>query len=89
VRTTSGGVIGAHLRCGHVEIRATSGDIALDFAGAPQQLTATTRAGNVDIAVPGNDPYNVGIETSAGDRDVSARHDPGAARTIGVQTSRG
>jgi hypothetical protein len=89
VQTTSGDITGAGLRCGQVEVQATSGDIDLGFAAAPQQLTARTGTGDVDIAVPGDDTYRVVIETSAGDTEIKVRQDPGAAHAIGVQTSRG
>lgn len=89
VQTTSGGITGAGLRCGQVEVQATSGDVHLGFAAAPQQLTAKTESGNVDIAMPDDDTYRVVVDTSAGDTEIRVRQDPGAARTIGVQTSRG
>jgi hypothetical protein len=89
VQTTSGGITGAGLRCGQAEVQATSADIDLGFAAAPQQLTVKTGSGNVDIAVPAHDTYRVVVETSAGDTEIKVRQDPGATRTIGVQTSRG
>ncbi len=89
VQTTSGDITGIGLRSGQLEVHATSGDIHLGFAAAPQQLTAKTGSGNVDIAVPDDDAYRVVVETSAGDTEITIRQDPGAARTIGVQTSRG
>jgi hypothetical protein len=61
----------------------------LTFAAAPQQLTAKTGSGDVDIAVPDDDTYQVVVETSVGDTEIRVRQDPGATRTIGVQTSRG
>lgn len=89
VRTTSGDITGAGLRSSQVEVQATSGDIDLGFAAAPQQLRAKTGSGDVDIAVPDDDPYRVVVATSGGDTDISVRQDPGAARTIGVQTTLG
>ena len=89
VKTTSGGINASGLRAGQVEVQATSGDVELTFAAAPRQLAATTEARNVTIALPGADPYRVGIETSSGERDISVRQDPGAERTIDVRTSNG
>jgi hypothetical protein len=89
VRTTSGGIAGAGLRAGQVEVQATSGDVDLRLAAAPEKLTATTKAGNVHIGLPGDDAYQVTVETSGGDKDVTVRQESPAARTIGVRTSRG
>jgi Toastrack DUF4097 len=89
VKTTSGTIRGAGLRAGQVELQATAGDIVLGLAAPPDKLAVTTGAGNVDIAVPGNDTYHLGVETSGGDKDITVRHDSGAARTISVRTSRG
>jgi Putative adhesin len=73
VHTTSGGITGAGLRDGHFVVQATSGDLDLGFAAAPQQRTAKTESGNVEIAVPGDDPYRVGVETSAGASNITVR----------------
>jgi DUF4097 and DUF4098 domain-containing protein YvlB len=89
VRTSSGAISAAGLAAGRVEITATSGDVDLRFAAPPDTLTANTGAGNVDITLPGNDPYRVTVETSGGDQKVSVRQDGPAERTIGVTTGRG
>lgn len=80
VRTTTGGITGAGLRCCQVEVQATSGDIDLGFAAAPRQLTAKTGARNVDIAIPDDDTYRVVVETSAGDTETGSGRIP-APRT--------
>jgi len=89
VRTSSGGITVTGARTGRAEIQATSGDIELRFAAPPETLTVTTGAGNVDVAVPGDDAYDVTVRTARGEKDISVRHESAAARSIGVTTSRG
>jgi hypothetical protein len=89
VQASSGGITAIGVRADKVEVEATSGDVDLRLAAAPGTLTVTTKAGNVDIAVPGDDAYDVTVQTSGGDKDVTVRQENPAERTIGVTTSRG
>jgi hypothetical protein len=89
VRTGSGAVTATGLRAGPVEIQTSAGDVDLRFAAAPENLTATTGVGDVDIAVPGTDAYRVTVESSSGDHEVSVRQDSSAPHTIAVRTTRG
>lgn len=89
VLTSSGAVTTSGVRAGKLEIQTTSGDVGLHLAAAPDALTVTTKAGNVDIAVPGDDAYTMNVQTSSGDEDVTVRQEAAAGHTIDVTTSRG
>jgi DUF4097 and DUF4098 domain-containing protein YvlB len=89
VRTSSGRITMAGVRAAHLNVQTTSGDVDLRLAAAPDMLMVTTRTGNVDIAVPGDDTYNVTVQTSRGDKDVTVRQETAVEHTIAVTTSRG
>src|SRR5690349_18169426 len=77
------------LRAGPVVVEADSGDVDLRFAAPPASLETTTRAGNVDVTLPGTDAYRVTVETASGDSDIGVRQNSTAPRAIAVRTTRG
>jgi hypothetical protein len=72
LRTSAGDVRGTDLRGRTVLARTAAGDVSLDFAATPQEVTAHASAGDVNIAVPPGQ-YQVTASSRAGDAFVDPR----------------
>lgn len=71
VRTSSGGVRASGLRSASVEVRASSGDVHLDFAQPPRMVRAQASSGDVDIVVPRGAAYGVQADADSGSTTVA------------------
>lgn len=85
----TGGIRAARLTSETVSARATSGDVALDFATAPRTLDAEVASGDVTLALPGAGRYRVEVDADSGEERVSVPTDPGATSTVRVQSTSG
>lgn len=86
--SSSGTVTARDLTAATVSAQSRSGGVALDLAGVPQQVRASTAAGSVTVAVPAGS-YRVDATTSAGRTAVSVPQDPSSPRTIDARSSAG
>lgn len=87
-RATSGDIIASRLRGGATDAEVGTGNVRLEFTKAPGSVGAVVRAtGDVRIALPGGDAYNVAAqgETQA----VTVRRDPGSFRTVTARSAEG
>lgn len=89
VKATSGDVSTSDLAAAQVDVTATSGDIDLDFAAAPQTVTAHATSGDITILVPSHDAYRVEVKTSSGDQTVSVDRTESAERKISAEATSG
>jgi hypothetical protein len=87
--SASGDIKARDLAAGTVTGKTSSGDVDLDLSTAPTTASATTSAGDVLVAVPGDVTYRVETATSAGDKRVSVRTDPSAPHAIVARSSAG
>ncbi|HEY2207237.1 MAG TPA: DUF4097 family beta strand repeat-containing protein [Pseudonocardia sp.] len=87
--TYSGGVDGRDLGGRTVTATSRSGKIRLGFTQPPDQVTATTKAGGVDIEVPAGTSYAVRAETKTGQPDIDVPTDAGSPHRIDASTSAG
>ncbi|WP_049793172.1 DUF4097 family beta strand repeat-containing protein [Conexibacter woesei] len=72
-----------------VSVNTSSGDLEVRTRVAPDRVKAITASGDVTVAVPGGDTYNVLTDTESGDRDVQVDQSVDAKRTIEARTSSG
>ncbi len=89
VESSSGDVSGERLDSPTVSATTSSGEVELDLATAPQDLTVEASSGGVTVALPAGQPYRVEIDTSSGDEAVEVPTDPSAASAVKVDTSSG
>ncbi|CAM5641669.1 DUF4097 family beta strand repeat-containing protein [Streptomyces avidinii] len=88
VRTTSGDVTATGLSAASADVRSSSGDARLDFAGAPSSVLAETTSGNVTLKVP-RAPYRLAVSTTSGDRDITLPDDASAPSSLSAKTTSG
>ncbi|MCL9796758.1 DUF4097 family beta strand repeat-containing protein, partial [Frankia sp. AgKG'84/4] len=73
-----------------VDASTSAGDVFLDAATAPDDITLHTAAGSVEVYLPPDAPsYHTDLHTSAGTRDVSIGRDPHAPRRLSASTFAG
>jgi hypothetical protein len=88
LRAASGTIRGDGLRAGDVDAHIDSGDVRLEFAAAPKNVSAAAEAGDVTVALaPG--AYHVSADTQQGARSVQVTDDTAAASTVTARTSTG
>lgn len=88
-QASSGDITATGLRSTEVDTKSGSGDTRLEFSRPPDTVRVVVSSGDVDIAVPGRDPYRVKVETSSGDENVDVRQDPSVSRSMTVRVSSG
>lgn len=90
VNATSGDVTGRDLACPRASITATSGDVDLDFAAAPQEIRRRGTSGDTTILVPSDrQPYAVQVDTTSGDQTIKVDRSEAATRKIDVESTSG
>jgi DUF4097 and DUF4098 domain-containing protein YvlB len=88
--TSAGSVDAAGLTSTRVSAHSSAGDVQLAFAAAPQQVDATSSAGDIAVLLPhAGMSYRVGARSSGGSTDVRVPTDPAATRTIQAVSSAG
>jgi hypothetical protein len=89
-RTDSGEISADALLSGNVTAQAGSGSVQLDFAAAPDRVSALVGSGSVDVVVPRGQRYRVGGQTGSGSRDIDPLvQDATATRTVDVSSGSG
>jgi hypothetical protein len=90
LETSSGDVEATELRSRIVSARATSGDVFVDLATAPERVNAAASSGDVTIAVPrGTGPYDAQVSTSSGDEHRGVDTSTRSPRSLSAITSSG
>jgi hypothetical protein len=90
METSAGSVDAAGLTSTRVSAHSSAGDVQLAFAAAPQQVDATSSAGDITVLLPhAGVSYRVDVRSSAGSTDVKVPTDPAATRTIQADSSAG
>jgi hypothetical protein len=85
----SGGVEGHDLTSRKVDAKADSGGVELDFAQAPDDVSASTDAGGVTITVPGGTAYAVEAGSDAGGKAVDVQEDASSSHKIKAKSGAG
>jgi len=81
--TNNGRVRGTGLRSQDVRAESDNGDVDLEFAEPPRQVSASTNNGTVDLVLPQTtDAYRVDLATDHGRTETAVRTDPASARSI-------
>jgi hypothetical protein len=89
MRTGSGDINAEDLGAADVLADTSSGDVTLDFRGAPSVVDASTASGDVDVVVPRPDAYRVDADPGSGDQQVAVKTDPDSTRVVRARTSSG
>ena len=84
----SGSIDGTGLSAEVVEVDVASGSVELAFDDGVDRMVINSASGRVTVEVPGG-PYRVDTFSSSGDIDVNVATDPGADRSISVDTASG
>ncbi|HEY1967134.1 MAG TPA: DUF4097 family beta strand repeat-containing protein [Pseudonocardia sp.] len=88
-RTSSGGVRGRQLTAKTVTAKSEAGDVELSFTQPPDQVDASSSAGDVEIKLPGGVGYDVRAHTSTGEPEVNVRQQDDSPHKIEAKTSAG
>lgn len=89
LKGTSGDVNSADLAARQVTTSTTSGDVALDFAAAPEAVSVRGTSGDLTITVPPGRPYAVQVRTTSGDHRVTIDQSASAEGRIDVESTSG
>ncbi len=89
VRASSGNVRGDVAAAQRLDARTESGDIDLRLTTAPAAVDVEAISGDVELTVPGGDPYRVRAVTASGDIDSQVADDAAAPRSLNVTTASG
>ncbi|WP_283134233.1 DUF4097 family beta strand repeat-containing protein [Rhizohabitans arisaemae] len=89
VRTESGDVSADRLGPVSADVGTDSGDVLLEFAGLPHDVTARSTTGDVVIAVPPEQGYDVRAVAAGELRSVDVRVDPTAPTRIEATSEHG
>ncbi len=86
---TGSGDVDAKVNAGTVSATSTSGEMKIRLDAAPNQLTASSESGDVEIRLPKAQTYAVDAQTTSGDRDIDVTNQPSADHRIQVGTVSG
>ena len=93
VWTKGGAVTGTGLTSDQAQVISGGGPVTLGFTIAPGQITATTKGGNISIAVPrvaaGTSGYQVQASTDGGARRVQVAQDSSGQHLIKLHSGGG
>jgi DUF4097 and DUF4098 domain-containing protein YvlB len=89
VETDAGEIAGTGLGSAHTVATSRAGKISLGYQADPSTVEAKTRAGAVEIHLPGTGAYAVDAGTRAGSTTIGVPTDPKASRTISAHTEAG
>jgi hypothetical protein len=87
--THSGGIKAHRLSARTVSAESNAGGVRLAFVAPPDQVTATTDAGGVEIELPGGISYAVRADTATGTPDVDVARDADSSHQITARTGAG
>jgi len=89
-RVESGSITADGLVSQHVDLGASSGDVAAAFAAAPASVVASVSSGSVTLTVPKGTTYRVTGQSQSGERSIAdGLAQESATRTIQVDAASG
>lgn len=88
-RSDAGGIEGRELASPTVTAEVDAGGVELSFTRPPDEVTAISGAGGVDIELPAGVAYAVQTEVGAGDAEVEVATDSGSPHTIRAESDAG
>jgi hypothetical protein len=89
LQATSGDVTTSDLASRRVTTSATSGNVSLEFAAAPEAISVRATSGDTVVTVPPGRPYAVHVRTNSGDQRVAIDQSPSATGKIDVESTSG
>jgi DUF4097 and DUF4098 domain-containing protein YvlB len=90
LHTSSGDIRASDVSARTLSASTSSGDVTLEAASVPENVSAHSSSGDVRIIVPrGGDAYDVTVDTSSGDRTVAVRTDPLSSHRLRATTGSG
>ncbi len=93
IATRGGTITGTGLTSDRAQVTSGGGPVTLAFTVAPGQVTATTKGGNISVAVPrtaaGASGYQVQASTGGGARRVQVAQDSSGQHLIKLQSGGG
>ncbi|WP_412543167.1 DUF4097 family beta strand repeat-containing protein [Longispora sp. K20-0274] len=89
VRTDAGLVEGTGLGGRKVRVTADAGKVSLGFTGVPDDVTAKSTAGEVEIVLPAGTSYRVNASNTVGSRTVSVQTSDASTHVITASTDVG
>lgn len=88
-KANAGDVDARDLTSKSVVAESSSGDVRLAFQQAPDQVSATTAAGDITVGVPGGTGYAVNAQSSTDRPTITVPNDPKSPHRIKAKTSSG
>jgi hypothetical protein len=86
----TGDITGVAIDAPSVTASDQTGDVSLDFAQAPSNVSAQDQTGDVTVTLPaGGTPYAVSAHTQTGDTNVEVPTNPASTDEISASTSTG
>jgi hypothetical protein len=86
----TGDITGVAIDAPRVTTNAQTGNISLDFAQAPTNVSAQDQTGDVTVTLPaGGTPYAVSAHTQTGDTNVEVPTNPASTNEISASTATG
>lgn len=88
-RTSAGDIRATGVTGPSVVAGSDAGSVVLEFTSAPDEVDATTSAGDVTVRLPGRTSYAVEADTEVGDRRVEVPVDSGSAHRVVLRSDVG
>ena len=88
-RTEAGRIAGRDLAAAVVSARTSAGEVDLHFAEVPDDVTATTAAGQGRVRLPRGATYDVDADTGVGHTDVAVDTSARSPHTIAARSEAG
>lgn len=86
---TSAGDVQVRGRPTTVRVETSAGEVTVDAAAAPDDVTVTTSLGDVHLTLPVTEDYAVTTRTNLGEQQVTVPVDPAAPHTVDIRSSVG
>jgi Putative adhesin len=89
LESQSGDVSAGDVASERISAETQSGDVDLDFRVPPRMVDAKATSGDVSVALPDAESYDVVADTGSGDSQIGVRTDPDAPRKVLARTNSG
>lgn len=89
LHTRTGDIDATGLDSETVDASTNTGDVTLRFERAPSSVTAKASTGDIQVSVPGGQPYRIQADSRTGDIHIDVPRDDASRRVIEVRTGTG
>jgi hypothetical protein len=90
IESSAGDVRALRISAAELVAHSSAGDVRIELTTAPQNISADSSAGDVEVILPrSNVAYRVEADSSAGTTNVQVQTDPRSTRVVRVSSSAG